>query len=64
MKPDKTKTTVEELECLREQVRTGELRTNNELMQDIRQDINTGHWLRQSQCCGVQGCCDNTSGMY
>ena len=63
-KLNENKTTVNKLECLRKQVGSGKFHTNSGLIKEVQKDIGSGRWLKQSQCCGVQGCCDNTNASY
>lgn len=64
MRLNKNDTTVEKLEYLRELVRNEGFCTDSGLVEEIQEAIKNGHWLKQSGCCGVQGCCDNTSASY
>lgn len=64
MRLKKNETTVEKLEQLREQAGNGKFHAGSELIKKIQEDIKSGHWLKQNQCCGTQGCCDNTSATY
>lgn len=64
MKLNGNETTVKKLEHLRKKVRSDEFCTGSELIAGIQKDIKTGRWLKRSQCCGTQGCCDNTNATY